>query len=293
MRLLSWAKTDSGRQRTHNEDSYLVENDLHLFAVADGMGGHQGGGTASKLAMEILRREIAASAGDFSAAADLVRSKLQDTRRDTAPHTAVTDPATVLSQDPNDEGDDDKVRSDAILELPDISTVMAEAVRQAGYTIFEASARHRHLRGMGTTLTALLLHQNIMYVAHAGDSRAYHLRGETLTQLTQDHSWIRQQIDTGSMTEAEAKSSQYKHIITRSVGFERHVEVDTATVITKTGDSFLLCSDGLCNYVESRELRRILIRANDFGKLPDHLVELANKRGGDDNITIILIRVEA
>ena len=292
MKLHAWAKTDCGRQREHNEDSYLVELDLNLFAIADGMGGHQGGEIASKLAVEVLLRELGDYSDDFASAAADIRRKMHQTRRKTAPYTAVSNPTAILQPEPDSPSNAISGQENGPSVGQDIVVVMEEAVRQAGYTIFDASLRHKHLRGMGTTLTAALFHANMAYLAHAGDSRAYQLRGNSIRQLTEDHSWIQHQVDSGSMTQEEAMQSESKHIITRSVGFERHVEVDTVCIQVKSEDTFLLCSDGLCNYVGSKEMVQLVNTTTNFEELPPKLITLANQRGGDDNITVIVIHVE-
>jgi protein phosphatase len=127
-----------------------------------------------------------------------------------------------------------------------------------------------------------------MHVIHAGDSRAYLFRDGKLKQLTDDHSWIAEQVRSGMLTEAEAKESQFRHVITRSVGFERDVEVDAAAVVVQAGDCFLLCSDGMSNYVDGEELSRILA-STWFRRAPQLLIDIANDRGGDDNITVVVV----
>jgi protein phosphatase len=143
---------------------------------------------------------------------------------------------------------------------------------------------------MGTTLSALVYDRGHMHYAHAGDSRAYLFRDGKLRQLTEDHSWIWEQIKSGAMTEAEARTSKFRHIITRSVGFERELEVDTGGIAVQAGDCFLLCSDGMSNYIENEELERIL-DTTWFRRTPQFLIDIANDRGGDDNITVVIVFV--
>ena len=137
------------------------------------------------------------------------------------------------------------------------------------------------------TLTAVLVHQGRAHVVHAGDSRCYMFRDGQLRQLTDDHSWIAEQLRSGSISEAEAKSSKFRHVITKSIGFERDIEADTKSVPVSAGDCFLLCSDGMSNHVEHGELERI-VAMTWYRRLPATLVELANSRGGDDNITVVV-----
>jgi len=247
MKLLAWGLTDVGQKRDHNEDSFLISTDLSLFAVADGMGGHQGGDRASRLAVEIVEREVRK--------ADL------DGTQPIGPSTEAP-PARELRS----------------------------AARTAGRTIFSLAQRDPQLTGMGTTLTSLLFHNGRAYLAHVGDSRAYLYRDERIEQLTEDHSWIEEQVRSGFMTTAEAQESSLKHIITRSVGFESEVEVDQITMPYLMGDCFLICSDGLSNYMEEEDLRRF-ISGGYYSTVPRRLVDMANLKGGDDNVTVVLIYV--
>jgi protein phosphatase len=140
---------------------------------------------------------------------------------------------------------------------------------------------------MGTTLTAILVHAGKAHLVHAGDSRCYRFRDGELHQLTDDHSWIAEQLRSGTISEAEAKASKFRHVITRSIGFERDIDADVKSVPVSPGDCFLLCSDGMSNHVEHGELERI-IAMTWYRRLPHALIELANDRGGEDNITVVV-----
>ncbi|MBI5479173.1 MAG: serine/threonine-protein phosphatase, partial [Deltaproteobacteria bacterium] len=164
------------------------------------------------------------------------------------------------------------------------------AARAAGAAIYEVAQSDEHLQGMGTTLTALLFRGGRAHVAHVGDSRAYLFRDGRVEQLTEDHSWIAEQVRAGLLSEDEARDSKFKHIITRSVGFERDVQVDISAVPVLMGDCYVVCSDGLSNFVESDELAHIMTGAF-YSRVPEMLVDLANERGGDDNITVVLVYV--
>ncbi len=282
MKLLASAVSDTGHQRQHNEDCYLIDTDLNLFAIADGMGGHLGGRTASHLALEVVKRTIAASHNDLAAAAQTIRTKNADITRKTAPFAAVTKPQEVLARP--DTSAQDSLISDN--DISDIDTVLVEAATAASNAIFEAALRNRDLQGMGTTLTVAAFLPPVAHFVHAGDSRAYLYRNQTLTQITEDHSWISEQIKTGAMTEAEAKDSQYRHVITRCVGYTRDVEVDIHTVELLPDDCLLLCTDGLTNSIEHHELEEVL-KTTWYSRAPQALVDMANQRGGDDNITVM------
>jgi protein phosphatase len=160
-------------------------------------------------------------------------------------------------------------------------------VVRRGSAIFEAAWAKPELRGMGTTLTAALVHGGRAHLVHAGDSRCYMFRDGQLRQLTEDHSWIAEQLRSGQISEAEAKSSKFRHVITKSIGFEREIEADMKSVPVSAGDCFLLCSDGMSNYIEHGELERI-VAMTWYRRLPETLIELANNRGGDDNITVVV-----
>jgi protein phosphatase len=249
MKILAWGLSDVGRKRDHNEDSFLVNTELRLFAVADGMGGHAGGDRASRLAVEILEREVRANLNLGAATVPIGPSA----------------------------------------EAPPAKELRA-AARVAGRTIFDLAEGNPQLAGMGTTLTSLLVGQGRAYLAHVGDSRAYLYRDNRLEQLTEDHSWIEEQVKAGFMTPAEARDSALKHIITRSVGFERDVDVDLVAMPILMGDCFLLCSDGLSNLVSQDDLRRCLSDGY-YADVPRLLVAAANERGGDDNVTVVLVYV--
>jgi protein phosphatase len=284
MRLWAWGQSDPGKKRERNEDSYLVDPETGVLAVADGMGGHQGGATASRMAVELLAKELGDAAGDFEAALErqkkaAVRTTLEmpamedDPTGDVAPSL----PRTLETLPPGVAA----IAFSPALEL------MRGIVKRASGAIFEAAWDKPELRGMGTTLTAVLVHSGKAHVVHAGDSRCYMFRDGQLRQLTDDHSWIAEQLKSGTMTEAEARASKFRHVITKSIGFERDIDADLKSVPVSPGDCFLLCSDGMSNYVEHGELERI-VAMTWYRRLPQQLIELANDRGGDDNITVVV-----
>ncbi|MGZ6143084.1 MAG: Stp1/IreP family PP2C-type Ser/Thr phosphatase [Myxococcales bacterium] len=246
------AKTDVGMKREHNEDSFLVNEDLGLYVVCDGMGGHAGGETASRLAVQTIERE-------------LLSARLRA---------------------------DDPFASAAPLEDTPLAGALREAIEGACAAVFRTSRANPELAGMGTTCISLLVSGEKALVGHVGDSRAYLLREGDIHQLSEDHSLVNEQVRAGLLTEEEARHSRLKNIITRSVGFEEDVLVDVMGLATKPGDRFLLCSDGLSNLIENEELGDAL-RQNPLDEVPQKLIQLANERGGDDNITVVTVeRVE-
>ncbi len=282
MRLWAWGQSHPGRKRERNEDSYLVDPDTGILAVADGMGGHQGGAVASRMAVELLAKELGEARGDFDWA---VRKQKDLSVRVTEEMNAVADSADLAPTIPG--ADEPLPPGGASVMFSPALELMRSIVRRASSQIFEAAWQKPELRGMGTTLTAVLMHAGKAHVVHAGDSRCYMFRDGQLRQITDDHSWIAEQLKAGAISEAEAKSSRFRHVITKSIGFERDTEADLKSVPVSPGDCFLLCSDGMSNYVEHGELERI-IAMTWYRSLPQRLIELANDRGGDDNITVVV-----
>ncbi len=249
LRIAARGLTDVGQRREQNQDALLIDEPLGLFIVADGMGGHAGGGTASRLAVDTIRGAM-------------LRAREEE-------------PALFGS---GAEGEENP--------LPDI---LGHAVEEACAAIFEAAQADSELAGMGTTVTAVLVDGRSAFVAHVGDSRAYLLRSGHIYQVTQDHSLVAEQLRGGVITEEDARTSRYKNIITRSVGFEREVLVDLMGLELEAGDAVVACSDGLSNHVDDQE---ILALVEEEGVVAvERLVDLANDRGGDDNITVALVRL--
>ena len=251
MKIRSRGQSDVGRKRERNEDAFLIDESLGLFVVADGMGGHAGGDVASRLAVETLAAELRAAMADPD-----------------GPFAA----QVPLAESP----------------LPEL---LRSAVGASCSAIFRRAQEEPELAGMGTTVTALLLRGRDAFFAHVGDSRAYLIRGDLVQQISEDHSFVNEQVKAGILTVEEARVSRFKNIITRSVGFEEEVLVDLMGLVAEPGDLFILCSDGLANLVEDEEIREVA-HALPFDEIPAALIELANDRGGDDNITVIAVTLE-
>jgi protein phosphatase len=284
LRLWAWGQSDPGRKRERNEDSYLVDPETGVLAVADGMGGHQGGATASRMAVELLAKELADARDDFDAALDKQRAGAV---RHTEEMLAIEDPTGDLAPTIPVRNEEALAPGGAQMLFSPALEVMRGVVRRASGAIFEHAWAKPELRGMGTTLTAILVHGGKAHLVHAGDSRCYMFRDGQLRQISDDHSWIAEQLKAGSITLEEAKASKFRHVITKSIGFERDTDADLKSVPVSPGDCFLLCSDGMSNYVEHGELERI-IAMTWYKKLPETLIALANDRGGDDNITVVV-----
>jgi serine/threonine protein phosphatase PrpC len=249
-RIYAWGATDVGMKRDHNEDSYLLAPDLNLFVVADGMGGHAGGEMASGISVRTVEKTV--------------RSSVE-----------------LIGAD---------VHHDGSIERSPVAKLLSNSVREACNAVYTKSQQVRELQGMGTTTTTLLFHDKHAFVAHVGDSRCYLVRDGRILQLSEDHSLVNEQLKAGLITEAQARQSRFKNIITRSVGFDADVEVDMIAVEVKVGDAYLLCSDGLCNLVTDPEVCDI-VSDNFLHRVPEILIDLANSRGGDDNCTVLVAYV--
>lgn len=251
MRIRSAALSDVGRVREKNEDSHFASDELGLYVVADGMGGHLGGQMASSLAVKTVSDNVAAN------------------------HKQLVEGAALEP-----------------LESSPVPRMLADAVRAACSAIYEAAQHDPELQGMGTTVTALLVQSGRAFVAHVGDSRCYLQRGDRIIQVTDDHSLVNEQVKAGLITREQGRQSRLKNIITRSVGFERDVAVDTFALPLQPEDKLLMCSDGLANFVDDTELG-LALASLPIEEVPQRLVDLANERGGDDNITVVCLAAGA
>ncbi|MEE8408111.1 MAG: Stp1/IreP family PP2C-type Ser/Thr phosphatase [Myxococcota bacterium] len=247
MNIIAVGQSDVGRVREHNEDAHLVSNDLGLYVVADGMGGHLGGQTASSLAVQTVEETVAQFAPQ------------------------IEDGAGVMP-----------------LESSPVPRLLADAVRAACGAIFDVAQNDPDLLGMGTTVTALVVKSGRAFIAHVGDSRCYLQRKGRIIQITDDHSLVNEQIKAGLITREQARQSRLKNIITRSVGFEKDVAVDTFALPVQAGDRLLMCSDGLANFVDDTEIGLALATLR-LEEVPAAMIDLANERGGDDNITVVCV----
>ena len=165
------------------------------------------------------------------------------------------------------------------------------AVRLANTRVLEAMRKDARLRGMGTTVVACMADDEKMSVAHVGDSRAYLIREGQLSRITNDHSWVFEQVQAGMLTEAEAEKHPLRNVITRALGGALQVTPDASEISAQPGDVFLLCSDGLTGMVPENEILRVVTENNaDLQKACQQLIDAANERGGLDNVTAVLVR---
>ena len=251
MRVTSCGITDVGMKRTNNEDNYLINDELNLFVVCDGMGGHVGGEYASAIAVNTVEEVLSSI--------------------ETNPEMALPDAS---------EGPVEITREK-----------LRYAVRLAGKRIFEKAAAEPEYKGMGTTALVLLLESGNAYLAHVGDSRGYLVRDGRIEQLTEDHSLVNEKVKAGVLTREEAKHHRLRNVITRSLGYTEEVEIDVQVRAVLRDDAFLLCSDGLSNLVETQEMGEMVLR-NPLQSAARKLIHTACERGGDDNVTAVLVRVD-
>jgi len=251
MEITALALSDIGRVKTSNEDRFLVDNDLRLYLVADGMGGHAAGEVASATAVEVIQAHV-------EGRKDVLKS---------------------FSETGKGRGE--------ILQL------LEDAVRHACRAIYNKAQNNPDQRGMGTTVSALVLTPTRGFIAHVGDSRVYVLRQGDVIQLTEDHSLISELVRRGKLTPEEAENAAYKNAVTRAVGVYADVQVDTLDLELAAGDTFVICSDGLSGHLrEPRELSDV-VETHGVKAAAKAFIDLANNRGGSDNITAVLARVNA
>ncbi len=251
----SRALTDRGLRRHHNEDQFLVRDDLPLYVVADGMGGHAAGEVAADLAVKEVER--------------------------------------VVDGTRNFDGDTWPEAWDPRLSVN--ANRLATAIVSAHRSVTAAVDVDTGLRGMGATIVAALLDgaKAQLTVAHVGDSRAYVFRNGTMDLITSDHSWVHEQVVAGLLSEEAARNHPLKNVVTRALGGTQEPVVDVADRPLEPDDLVLLCSDGLNTMLSDDEIRDVLARGGELTRLAYQMVAEANRKGGVDNITVILARASS
>lgn len=169
-----------------------------------------------------------------------------------------------------------------------IRTMLQSAVYAANVSIFDMAKSVESLSGMGTTVVAAVISGKVAHIAHAGDSRAYHISGDTITQITRDHSIVQSMVESGQLTLDEAKYHPRKNVITRALGVDEIIEIDYNETMMGADDSILICTDGLTNYLEADDIIQVVKNYN-FYEYPEILTKLANDNGGGDNITVVVL----
>ncbi len=253
MRIRFAGATNIGRKREHNEDSIFLPTEMRLAIVADGMGGHSSGDVASRLAV------------------DLVVEHFRDTNNQqvlTWPYKVDRDHRTHVNR-------------------------MITAVMLANLEIWERSQREPRLKGMGTTCVAMYFLDDMVIIGHVGDSRCYRMRNHELTQVTEDHSLLNDNIKMKRVTAEEAESWPQKNVIVRALGMKESVQVDILTEVPRVGDVYLLCSDGLTGMLTDAQVSHIIESERDLDRAVEKLIDAANEEGGHDNISAVMARIEA
>jgi PPM family protein phosphatase len=251
LHIQTGARTDLGRVRKNNEDSYYMEPALQLYVLSDGMGGEAHGEVASQLAVQTV----------------LTHCRQGENSR-TTPIFGESSP-----------------------DVSEKTNRLASAIHLANRKVFETAASNPEQQGMGATLVAAWIDGPRLSIAHVGDSRAYLLRAGSMDQLTADHSLVAEKVRVGILTPQEADASELQSVLTRAVGTNSSVEVDTDEQALLVGDVVLLCSDGLTRMVTDPEIASLLLTSTSAQESADRLVDLANDNGGVDSATVIVLRV--
>jgi len=253
MKITYQAVTDVGRRRKGNEDSHHVNVDQRLYVVADGMGGHAAGEVASRVAVDSINEFVCLTSGDEE----------------------VTWPF----------GLDDSISYDG--------NRLKTAVRYANRKVLEATKESSEYEGMATTVAAVLVDGDSANLAHVGDSRIYLWRAGELRQLTSDHSWVNEQLLNGVLTAEQARTHPLRNVVTRALGGRNDLLVDVQVHKLAAGDMLLLCSDGLTTMLADEDItEHVAAAGSDITRAADELVGEANARGGEDNITVVLVHFE-
>ncbi|MEM7020530.1 MAG: Stp1/IreP family PP2C-type Ser/Thr phosphatase [Pseudomonadota bacterium] len=245
-------KTDTGQVRDHNEDFIDGDQDLGLVVLADGMGGYQAGEVASEMAVTVIMGELRKQLAENE-------KPLYETDRRTGFRRA--------------------------------SMLLNRAVNKANRMIYKSAQDDADRHGMGTTVVAALFYQKYLSIAHVGDSRMYRFRNPEFSQITKDHSVLQELIDHGFYTPEQARHSPNKNLVTRALGVNVDVNVELTEEQTTSDDLYLLCSDGLSDLLEDKQIQAVIEKHNGHAEpAATELVQSANDHGGDDNISVILVR---
>ena len=253
MKISYQALTDVGRKRKGNEDSHFVNPEQNLFVVADGMGGHAAGEVASRIAVESINEFICLTGGDEE----------------------ITWP---FGLDENISYDGNRLKT---------------AIRFANKRVIEATREKTEYEGMATTVAAVLVDDAAANLGHVGDSRVYLFRGGGVRQLTSDHSWVNEQLLSGVISADQARSHPLRNVVTRALGGKADLQVEMQVHKIESGDVLMLCSDGLTTMLPDDEMGKLVKEAGeDLREAAESLVAAANDRGGEDNITVLLLKFQ-
>ena len=251
--ISSAALSDVGRRRETNQDAHLVNDQLRLYLLADGMGGHAAGDLASQMTVEAIQEFVGMAAAD----------------------SQVTWPFGYDSQ------------------IPFEHNVLQSAFRLANSRVCQLAEQRSECAGMGSTVVSLWILDSKAFYSHLGDSRLYLLRGERIYQLTEDHSMVQQQINLGVINHEEARSHAFKNVITRAIGVPDNSPIPVDEIVLRPGDRLMLACDGLTDQITDEAIQAILLQEKQPRKACRQLVDAANQTGGPDNITVVLVDYKA
>ncbi|HET7747311.1 MAG TPA: Stp1/IreP family PP2C-type Ser/Thr phosphatase [Vicinamibacteria bacterium] len=250
--LEAYGKTDVGRRRKLNEDNFLVDNETGLYAVCDGMGGHNAGEVASKMAIETLQMFIAKSQGEEK------------------------DITWPYGLEPNLSFEANRLKT---------------AIKLANKRVFKAADNREDYTGMGTTLVAALVNGSTLTVGSAGDSRVYLFREGKLSQITRDDSWVSAAWAEGILQPDEIERHPLRNVITKAVGAKEVIDLETIEHPMVAGDVYLLCSDGLHSMINDEQiLQTVTPFPPSLEEAATRLIDAANEAGGKDNVSVVLLR---
>lgn len=248
--MKSFGISHIGLVRKANEDSFYCQETYeygkpYLCIVADGMGGHNAGEVASKMAVSEIRSFI-----------------------------------------------EKEISNTVLLGLEDCKKLVKDALLFANESVYNNSIKNKECIGMGTTLTLALILENNLIIGHVGDSRMYVIKDNSISKVTEDHSYVAELIKNGTIKPEEANHHPQRNLITRALGTSRNLEVDIRNITINNGDFILICTDGLSNMLSDNEILSTVISAKELNSICDELISKANLNGGLDNVTVIVIEVE-
>jgi len=252
LRIEAWGRTDVGMKRRLNEDVFLVDEKIGVYLVADGMGGHAAGEVASRLAADEIIQTF---------------SHRPEVENETWPEHWN-------------------------LQRSSTANLLVDAILAGHQRVTTAVSRDDNLKGMGTTVVAAVHPRSSksLIICHVGDSRAYRYRQGAFSLLTEDHSWVHEQVQAGFLTEEAARSHPLKNVVTQALGGSAEPRVDILETDLEGEDLFLLCSDGLNSMLTDEEICAIVEQGGSLQEMSERLIVMANERGGNDNITVVLLR---
>jgi len=250
MKTLSAGRTDVGRKRENNEDSFFLDDQVGLYIVADGMGGHRAG--------EVASSTVVSSVKDYMEAF----------------HTS------PVAQETN-EGN-----------MSPAATAVCHSVELANRVVYQLSQDQGAYKGMGSTAAVAYFHNGTLITANVGDSRIYLVREDAMEQLTEDHTLLAEHMKKNPEWDPNTASIPMKHILVRAVGIHESVEADVYEMQPLSGDLILMCSDGLTDMLDDEEIHEAVLQGGDLEEICDRLVDMANERGGLDNVTTVLFLLQ-